>query len=171
MKKRIFYLDKLKVLPNDLQSHIETKRKLSELWGDADELDIMGTMYSIVGSKKYEPGVFNRVGRYKLNGKCWYEFLLPDGRYMSHYESDSIHFDFKLNLNKAEERPVTDSHWIMIQTLLTEGIIKNEPRWYFEKIRRNQADSKREIGLYHLEFRKRIAKKVEENEKSKNKTN
>lgn len=127
----------------------------------------MKVMYYIVGDTEYKPATFNRVGYYKQGNKSWYEFLLPDGRYHEHVESNTDMFDFTMNLKNAENNPLSDSQWEMVSKLITQGILKNEPRWAFEKYRRDFSTSGRLGALRLLQFKKRVAKRKEDIENGK----
>lgn len=147
--------EKLKVLPNDLQRSLSGYMFERHLSNSKD--GIMGVMFRICGAKKYVPGRYNRVGRYKLNGVAWYEFLLPDGRYMSYIEDTVNNFNYELKIKNAEEKPLTDSEWEAVNLLLTNKVIKENKRWSFERIRRDYKETNIRFGRRLIQMRKRIS--------------
>lgn len=154
--------EKLKVLPNDLQDSIFLRIRMYKAFHKTEEPDIMDIMYKICGAKQYYPGRYNRVGRYKLDGKSWYEFLLPDGRYMSCLEDNTDMFDYELKIQNANNNPLTEEEWEAVSLLIKNKVLKNNERFSFEATRRYFKKLKIDSGINLLRMRKRIADKKKE---------
>lgn len=154
--------EKLKVLPNDLQDSIGLQIRMYKVFHKNEEPNIMDIMYRICGAKRYYPGRYNRVGRYKLNGKSWYEFLLPDGRYMSYIEDNTTMFDYELKIQNANENPLTDEEWEAVNFLINKRVLKNNERFSFESNRRYFKKLSIDSGIRIIQRKKRLSDKKKE---------
>ncbi|MCS5736618.1 hypothetical protein [Herbiconiux daphne] len=156
----------LKVLTNDLQSHLsgglfQYRRKNSSLSDDDDKLldDIIGW-----NTPRIAP-VFNRVGFYLLDNKtAWYEFQMPSGRFVG-IKYGKEWFDFQLSIHEADENPVGEEEWVMVKHLIKKGVLKWDKRWRDESYRRERKRQHIDSMKYVAQVKKRIRTKVEEKRK------
>lgn len=153
--------NKVKVLTNDVQSHLEGKWIKFKFGKDYDP-DSDKLLDPIIGwsTKRFDP-IYNRVGLYKTKDLTWREFKLPSGRMIA-TECDSDMFDYRLERLTAKENPIGEEEWLMIAHLLKKGVIKADKRISFERDRRRdrkfEIDTKRRLK----DLRIRIQNKIEE---------
>lgn len=131
----------IKVLKNDLQDHLTgcSFEFEIEMMGSEYDPDNDNLLDSIIGrdAPRIEP-VFNRVGFYLLDNKtAWYEFQLPSGRFVG-IEYSKDWFDFQMEIHNADENPVGEEEWQMVEHLIKKGVIKSNKRWNNESYRRER---------------------------------
>lgn len=156
----------LKVLKNDLQSHLEGG--LFHFRHQNADMDSDDLLNDIVGRQapRIAP-VFNRVGFYLLDNKtAWYEFKLPSGRFVG-VKYGKEWFDFQMQIHNADEKPVCDEEWKMIQHLIKKGLLPNRGRWSDESYRRDRRRQKVDMDRHMLGFRRRMKIRLEEKRKEK----
>lgn len=160
----------VKVLENDLQKHLTGglfKYKIEKMGSEYDP-DNDNLLDSIIGhdTPRIEP-VFNRVGFYLLDNKtAWYEFQLPSGRFVGiKYGKDW--FDYQMDIHNADENPVGEKEWVMVQHLIKKGVIPRDKRWRDEHYRRERRLNEIEMNRWMKDFRVRVKNRIEEKKREK----
>lgn len=160
---KVKYTTQVKVLPDEISSSLTSfwlKRKLGDKYNPDDE----SILDPVIGWNRetIEP-VFNRPGWYRSKTSCWYEIKLPSGRLVAvEDQRGKQYFDYHMKMLNAAEKPIPDSDWEAIENLLKRKVLEWTDRFRFERLRRGRVISDLSSKRRLLQFRKRVAKAIEE---------